>query len=150
VRRTRKIIQKPVEWRFSTSPLVRTLPQKNKTMTTKEIASRLVDLVRKGEFEKAQQELYAQDAVSMEPIETPEFEKETRGLKAIFEKGQKFNNLVETMHAIRVSDPLVAGNTIACTMTMDVTMKGRERATYDQLCVYQVKDGRVISEQFFV
>jgi len=46
-------------------------------MTTKEIASRLVDLVRKGEFEKAQQELYAQDTVSMEPIETPEFEKET-------------------------------------------------------------------------
>ncbi|HEY4654042.1 MAG TPA: hypothetical protein VIH22_05990, partial [Cyclobacteriaceae bacterium] len=60
MRRTRKISQKPVEWRFSTSPLVRTLPQKNKTMTTKEIASRLVDLVRKGEFEKAQQELYAQ------------------------------------------------------------------------------------------
>lgn len=119
-------------------------------MTTQQVASRLAELCRKGHFEQAQKELYAADAVSIEPFETPEFEKVTKGLDAILKKGEKFNSLVETAHAMTISDPLVAGNVIAFTMSMDVTMKGKPRSSYDQLCVYQVRDGKIISEQFFM
>jgi hypothetical protein len=46
--------------------------------------------------------------------------------------------------------PLVAGNSIAFTLTMDITMKGQGRMKSPELCVYQVKDGKIISEEFFV
>src|SRR3954468_23816137 len=64
-------------------------------MTTNEIARRLVELCRKGKFKKAQKELYADDAVSIEPYATPEFEKETKGLDALLKKGDKFTSMVE-------------------------------------------------------
>jgi len=119
-------------------------------MQTQEIAKHLVDYCRNGNFDTAQAKLFADNAVSIEPYSTPEFEKETKGLTAIKEKGKKFESMVEEVHAIEASDPLVAGNTIAFTMTMDMTMKGKGRMKMPELCVYQVKDGKVVSEEFFV
>ncbi|TAN04486.1 MAG: nuclear transport factor 2 family protein, partial [Rhodanobacteraceae bacterium] len=40
-------------------------------MNTEQIAKRLVELCRKGEYEQAQRELYAQDAVSIEMPGSP-------------------------------------------------------------------------------
>jgi hypothetical protein len=117
-------------------------------MTTKEIANRLAELCRKGEFEKAQKELYADNAVSIEPEATPAFEKETKGLKAIIAKGEKFDAMVQEYHSLNVSEPLVADNSIAFTLSMDITMKGRPREQMRELCVYDVKDGKIVSEQF--
>lgn len=117
-------------------------------MTTKEIAERLVTHCRETDYEAAQKELYADDAVSIEPYDTPEFAKETKGLVAIIEKGRKFASMVEQVHAHSVSDPVVAGSSFACTMQMDVTMKGQGRMNMTELCVYNVKDGKIVSEQF--
>lgn len=119
-------------------------------MTTKEIANRLVEYCRKGDFEGAQKELYARDVKSIEPYATPEFEKETVGLDAILEKGRKFDAMVEKVHNIEVSEPLVTDNAIAFKSTMDLTMKGQGRMKMGELCVYQVKDGKIVSEEFFV
>ncbi len=58
--------------------------------------------------------------------------------------------MVEKIHSIDASEPLVAGNSIAFTLGMDLTMKGRRRMNSPELCVYQVKDGKIISEEFFV
>lgn len=117
-------------------------------MTTEAIAKRLVALCRDQKWEAAQRELYAANVLSIEPHASPGFEKETRGLPAIIEKGHKFVASVETMHALGVSDPVVAGSSFACVMSMDVTMKGQGRMKMAELCVYEVKDGKVISEQF--
>ena len=117
-------------------------------MKTVEVANRLVALCRDGKWEAAQQELYSPDAVSIEPHATPGFDKETRGLPAILEKGRKFVAQVEKIHSLSVSDPLVAANAFACTMRLDMTMKGQGRMDMAELCVYQVKDGKIVSEQF--
>ena len=119
-------------------------------MTTQEIANRLVELCSKGNFEDAQRELFSDDCVSIEPHATPAFEKETRGLDAILEKGEKWASMVEETHGMKVSQPLVATNSFAVTMFMDVTMKGRGRMPMTELCVYEVKDGKIVSEQFFM
>jgi hypothetical protein len=119
-------------------------------MTTQEIATRLVALCREGQFEKAQKELFAEDAVSIEPHATPDFEKETKGLQAIIEKGHKFNSMVEAQHGVNASDPLVAPHSIAFVLDFDVTMKERGRLQMKELCVYQVKDDKIVSEQFFM
>jgi hypothetical protein len=117
-------------------------------MKTNEVAQRLVALCREAKWEAAQKELYADNAVSIEAHPSPAFEKETKGLAAIIEKGHKFDSMIEKMHAITVSEPLVAENSIACVMGMDVTMKGQERMKMSELCVYEVKDGKIVSEQF--
>jgi len=119
-------------------------------MTTKEVAERLVELCRQGDFESAQSELFADDAISIEPYSTPDFEKETKGKKAIEEKGEKWNAMVAAVHAMEVSDALVATNSFALTMRMHVTMKERGEMDITELCVYKVKDGKIISEEFFM
>ena len=119
-------------------------------MTTKEIAKRLKKLCDKGDWEGAHRELYAKDAVSIEPEASGGFEKESHGLDAIIEKGKKWQNMVSEVHEIEVSDPMVAGNTFAVTMRMDMTMKDKKRSNMTELCVYHVKDGKIISEQFFM
>lgn len=118
-------------------------------MTTQEIATQLAALCAKGEFEKAQKELYADDVVSIEPYATPAFEKETKGLPAVNEKIRQFMGMVDEVYGLKVSEPLIAGNAIAFTLDMDVKMKERDRETMSEVCVYAVKDGKVISEQFF-
>ena len=117
-------------------------------MTTKEIANRLTELCRKGEWAQAQNELYADNAVSIEPMATPAFEKETKSLKAIIEKGEKFDNMVQEYHSLKISEPLVTDKSIAFVLSMDLTMKGRPREQMSEICVYDVEDGKIVSEQF--
>ena len=118
-------------------------------MSTQQVATRLAELCRQGQFEAAQRELFAQDAVSIEPEEGA-FPKETKGLPAIIEKGHKWSSMVEQVHGCTASTPLVAGNAIAMTLGMDVTMKGSGRTKLEEVCVYEVKDGKIASEQFFM
>lgn len=117
-------------------------------MKTKEIAERLVALCREAKWETAQKELYANDAVSIEPKASPAFAQETKGLDAIVEKGRKFDGMIEKLHSLAVSEPLVADNSFVCTMSMDVTMKGQARMKMSELCVYEVNDGKIVSERF--
>lgn len=117
-------------------------------MTTQEIADRLVALCRQGKFEDVQKELHAKDVVCLEPYGTAVFPRETKGLDALLNKGRQFTAMIEQVHALTVSDPLVAGNAFVCAMHFDVTLKGRGRTVLDELSLYQTKDGKIISEQF--
>jgi len=119
-------------------------------MTTQEIAERLVILCRQGQFETAQQELYGKDAVSLEPYDTPEFPRETKGLDAINKKIRHFTDMIQETHSLEVSEPLVATNSFSCIMHMDVTMKEKGRMNMKELCVYEIKDGKIISERFYM
>lgn len=119
-------------------------------MTINEIATRLAELCRKGDFETAQKELFAENAVSIEPYATPQFEKETKGLQNILEKGHKFESMVQEIHQVEVSEPLVVTNSFVISLRMEVTMKEGGRMDMKELCVYNVKDGKITSEEFFV
>jgi len=116
---------------------------------TKQIADRLAALCRKGDWEAAQKELYSTDAVSIEQEEMPGASKETKGLKAIIDKGHQWASMVESVHVIEVGEPVVAGDAIALRMRMDMTMKGRGRTEMAELCVYETKGGKIVSERFF-
>ena len=119
-------------------------------MTTKEIANRLHALCAEGKFEDTQKELFSKDAISIEPEASQGFAKETKGLPAIIEKGHVFGGMVEAVHGIKISEPLVAGNSFAILLEMDTTMKGQKRSKMAELCVYHVKDGKIASEEFFM
>ena len=119
-------------------------------MTTKEIAARLVELCRNGQFDTVQNELFATDAVSIEPHATPGFEKETRGVDAILKKGERWNAMVEKVNSLTVSEPMLAGNSFAVSLGMDVVMKDQGPIKISELCVYTIKDGKITAEQFFM
>jgi hypothetical protein len=74
-------------------------------MNTQQIADRLVELCKEAQWEEAQTELFAEDAVSIEPMASPDFAKETKGLEEIIDKGKKFDTMVETLHGVNVSEP---------------------------------------------
>jgi hypothetical protein len=118
-------------------------------MTTQEIAHKLVAFCAEGEFDKAQTELYAENAVSIEPYATPNFAKETKGLPDLQKKIKFFMDGLEAVHSIKVSEPLVVANAISFIIDMDVDMRGQGRMNMAEICVYEVKDGKIISEQFF-
>ena len=119
-------------------------------MTTEQIGRRLKELCDQGQFEHALKELFSPDAVSIEPSESPDFARETKGLDAIFAKGKKWNEMVTEQHGFEISEPLIAGDSFALTMHIDVTMKGRGRMNHKELCVYEISGGKIVSERFFM
>ena len=119
-------------------------------MNTQQVANRLVELCRRGEFMKAQDELYANDAVSLEPEGAPAGAMgNAKGLDAIREKGKAFDQTYETIHSITVSEPLIAGEYFSITMGLDATWKQGGRYAMEEICVYRVRNGKVVLEQFF-
>ncbi len=121
---------------------------KEAVMTTQEVADRLKQLFSENKWDDAQDELFSPDAESIEPP-TAQGMKSVKGIDAIRKKGQEFNEQVEEVHGGYVSDFLVAGNHIACAMGMDVTFKGMGRTKIDEIAVYEVRDGKIVKEQFF-
>ena len=117
-------------------------------MTTQEVADRLSQLFKEYKWNEAQDELFSDDAQSIEPPGSQGMET-VQGIDAIKKKGEDFNNSVEEMHGGYVSEPLVAGRYIAVAMGMDVTMKGAGRMKMDEIALYEVKDGKIVKEQFF-
>ena len=117
-------------------------------MNTEAVAKRLVELCRQGKYDDAQNELYSKDAVSIE-MEGSQGIGNAKGIEAIREKGRQFNAGVEAVHGGSVGDPIVVGDWFSLTMTMDATMKGRGRVNMQEICVYQVRDGKIVREQFF-
>ncbi len=116
-------------------------------MTTQEIANQLVNFCRQGQFNEAQEALYSENAVSVEP-EGSQWGK-AEGMEAIKAKGEQWANMVDEVHGVSVSDPIVAGNFFSCGMSNDVTFKGMGRMTMEEICVYEVQDGKIVREQFF-
>jgi ketosteroid isomerase-like protein len=116
-------------------------------MTTQQVANRLVELCRQGRIMETQQELYADDVTSTETGNTSV--KEAKGMQAIVEKSKMFQSMVEEFHGSEISDPVIADDHFAISWMMDVTMKDKGRMKMQEICVYKVKDGKVVSEQFF-
>lgn len=117
-------------------------------MTTQEVADRYGQLSKENNWMKIQDELFADDARSIEPPHS-QFMQSVEGLDAIKKKGEIFQSMMEEMHGGYCTDPVVAGKYFTVAMGMDVTMKGHGRSKMDEVVVYEVKDGKIGSEQFF-
>lgn len=117
-------------------------------MTTKDVAIRLYELVNEKKWKQAQQELFAADAESVEPDHSPGLQT-VQGLPAIIRKGEDFQAMIEEQHSSWISVPIVSGNFFTCAMKMDVTLRGAGRMEMDEIAVYEVKDGKIVKEQFF-
>jgi len=118
-------------------------------MTTQEVANRLVELCRQGKFQECIEELYSPEIVSIEPEGGP-WESPVQGFDALMKKGQEYEAMIAEFHSSEISDPIVAENFFSITMKTNVTLKGMNKPIdMDEVCVYRVENGKVITEQFF-
>ncbi len=116
-------------------------------MTTKEVAARFWELAQEGKYSQIQEELYGEDVRSVEASE--DFLPSVQGLDKVREKDKTFNAMIEAMHSGYCTEPAVGGNFFTCAMGMDATFKGQGRMQMDEVAVYEVKDGKIVLEQFF-
>ena len=120
---------------------------KNKTMTTiNEIAARLTSLCEEFKFIDAYSELFSEHAVSIDPIYKNE---PLTGLPGLLERERQFLSANEITD-IKISEPLFAGNYFTVTLSMHFNSKGGESRRVEELCVYKVENGKIVSQQFFM
>jgi len=116
-------------------------------MKTKQIAENLVSWCNKGDYDRCYQELYSPEIVSIEPnwSSYPKAE----GMKEIAKKGEWWEENFE-VHSSKASEPTVANNWFSVRFDMDTTHKpSGQRSKSSEIAVYQVKDGKIVQEQFF-
>lgn len=114
-------------------------------MTTQEVADKLVDFCRKGDYDSAYG-LYASNAVSLEMEGVPGFR--TEGKENILKMYEAWSANVQEMHGGSVGDPIVASNHFVVPMSYDITFKDRGREQLEELCLYQVENGEIVKASF--
>ena len=117
-------------------------------MTTQEIAARFNELAQQEKWFEIQDELFADDVRSIEPAHSPYF-KNAEGKEPVRKKGEEFVNRITAAHYLHTTPPIVAGNHFAVGRKKDLTVEGHGRILIDQVMLYEVRDGKIISEQFF-
>ncbi|MEM6629066.1 MAG: nuclear transport factor 2 family protein [Bacteroidota bacterium] len=118
-------------------------------MTTQEIANKWAEYCRTGQWDKAYSELYDADCVSIEMEGAQGFPPRVEGMEAIKAKGDQWNSMVEEFHGVEIEGPISAGDHFSATMKMDITMKGQGRNVNEEVAIFRVANGKIVSEQFF-
>ena len=117
-------------------------------MTTQQVADRFNELAQSGQMDKIVEELYSEDVESIEPPGFPGLEY-AKGMAAVKEKSKRFNESVEEMFGGYTTAPVIGGNFFSVGMGIDCAMKGMGRIKMDEIAVYEVKEGKIVKEQFF-
>lgn len=116
-------------------------------MKTKEVANKWASMCREGKNLECINELYSDNISSREMPGTPN--EVTTGKQNVWNKNKEWLDNVKEMHGGSVDDPIVADNHFTSKMSYDVTFKDRGRQHMEEIGVYEVKDGKIASEQFF-
>jgi ketosteroid isomerase-like protein len=114
--------------------------------TTQEIAEDLVAMCKRGEFDASGEKYWADDVVSIEAV--PGDMQEIRGKAGVRGKGEWWAANHE-VHDVQVEGPYVNGDQFAVRFKLELTPKGGERTTMDEVGVYTIKDGKIAEERFF-
>jgi hypothetical protein len=120
----------------------------NKTvMTTQEIADRFNELAQQEKWFEIQDEFFADNVKSIEPVGSPYFPS-AEGKLPVRKKAEEFVGRITAAHKLYTSTPVVAGNRFAVAREKDITVTPHGRIQISQIMLYEVKDGQIISEQF--
>ena len=120
----------------------------SRVMSTQEVAARFNELARQEKWFEIQDEFFADNVKSMDPPNSSYFGY-AEGKAGVRKKGEDFTKRIEAVHRLYTSEPLVSGNHFAVGREKDITVQGFGRIEIKQIMLYEVKDGQIISEQFF-
>lgn len=118
------------------------------TLTTKQIAVRFNELAQQEQWFQIQDELFADDVKSIDPPHSPYFGYE-EGKAAVRKKGEDWVKRVEAAHRRFTTEPIVSENHFVVGREVDISVRGFGRIQINELMLYEVKEGKIVSEQFF-
>jgi hypothetical protein len=123
----------------------------NTTVTIEEIIARYNELAKQELWFDIQDDLFASNVRSIDPSDSPYFGY-AEGKAAVRKKGEDFVAKVEAFHGAQTTEPIIGGinaNHFAVGRGTDITLKGFGRVKIDEIMLYKVEDGQIVSEQFF-
>lgn len=119
-----------------------------KVMTTKEVAARFHELAQQEKWFEIQDEFFAENVRSIDPPNSPYFGY-AEGKADVRKKGEDFVKRIEAVHSLYTGEPVVTGNHFVVVREKDLTVQGHGRIQIHQIMLYEVKDGKIVLEQFF-
>jgi hypothetical protein len=120
-------------------------------MTTQEIANRYYELATQSKWTAIQDELHDDNVLCQEPEHAAQRGVQilTNGKEAVKAKSIANREMIETLHDQYCGVPIVAGNFFSLALKRDVTFKNRPRVTLEEIGLFQVREGKIVSELFF-
>lgn len=118
------------------------------TLTTQQVAARFNELAKKEAWFEIQDELFAENVKSIEPANSP-WLKNAEGKAAVRNKGEEWVKRIRAAHKLQTTAPIIGENHFAVGREIDIDVEGIGRIQINQLMLYEVKNGEIISEQFF-
>lgn len=116
------------------------------------VGRRLVELCGQAKYDEAVAELYSDDIVSIEVCSMEGHPARQEGIEAVKAKQAWWDENHE-IHGAEVKGPFPHGDRVAVWMSIDVTPKAGPMAglrhKMEEVCLYTVKDGKIVQEEFF-
>ena len=120
----------------------------NHGMTIQEVASRFNELAQQEKWFKIQDEFFADNVRSVEPPNS-RYLKYAEGKSPVRKKGEDWGKQVQAVHRLFTTEPVIGGNYFAVGKEVDITVQAFGRIQINEVMLYEVKDGEIVSEQFF-
>ena len=117
-------------------------------MTPQQVAERFNELAKQEKWFQIQDELFSDGVKSIEPPHS-KYLNNAEGKAVVRRKGEEWVKRIEGVHRTFTTEPVVAGNHFAVGRETDITVKDLGRVQREQIMLYEVRDGKIISEQFF-
>lgn len=120
----------------------------NSLTAVQEVAARFNELAQQEKWFEIQDELFSDDVKSVDPVNSP-YLGYAEGKAAVRKKGEDFVKKIEAFHSARTSEPVIGGSYFAVGREMDITIPGHGRIQLNEIMLYEVRNGQIVSEQFF-
>lgn len=124
------------------------IQEQKKIQTTQEVANRFHELAQQEKWFEIQEEFFADNVRSIEPANSP-YLGYAEGKEAVYQKGNDFVKRITDVHKMYTSAPIVSANHFVVGRKMDITVQPHGRIQIDELMLYEVKNGKIMLEQFF-
>jgi hypothetical protein len=121
---------------------------KYNSRTMEEVVSRFRELAGQEKWFEIQDELFSDNVRSIEPLNAPHL-KTAEGKVNVRRKAEEFVNRILEVHNVHTSDLICGSGHFAVGRVMDLTVEGIGRLKMEEIMLYTVQDGMIVSEQFF-
>lgn len=115
--------------------------------TTQDVANDLIAMWKAGQFDESGEKYWADDVISYENMPGAEMA-EIRGIAGVRAKGEWWGANHE-VHSTVIEGPYINGDQFTVRFKMDLTPKGGERHTMDEIGLYTIRNGKIAEERFF-
>lgn len=116
--------------------------------TTAGVAARFNELAQQEKWFEIQDELFAANVKSIDPPNSPYFGY-AEGKENVRKKGEDWVKRIEAAHHRYTTAPIVAANHFVVGREVEITVQGHGRIQINELMLYEVQNGEIVSEQFF-